>query len=269
MKLLKSLSSFVLPLIAMLITFSIYLVVNKIVDNYKKSIVNDYAIIVISNTPMAPFKTISDIDIKHIKQLNRETIIGDVKDKLSDVAINLLNTKLPYFYKIHLEKFPTALELKEIKKALLSNSNIKKVETFSSDHNRIYSLLILTQSIVTALFIVVLLSSFLLLVKQIKIWFFEHGERISIIQLHGGSLLYGSKPILNIILTSTVISSIVVIILILSVMKNIALFVQPEIVSLIPQTFSLTYELVQIVLLAIVVPLIAFFGLLVKYKSNV
>ena len=45
MKLLKSFFSVTFPLVIMLFMFSIYLIVTKVVDNYKQNITNDYAIL--------------------------------------------------------------------------------------------------------------------------------------------------------------------------------------------------------------------------------
>ncbi len=268
MKLLKSFISFTFPLIIMLFIFSIYLLVDKVVNSYKHSIANDYAIVVITNTPFITIDEIADMPIKDIEQLSRTKIIEGIKDNLSHSSLELLNKKLPYFYKIHLEEFPTTLKLEQIRKELKQMTNIKRIETFSSDHNQIYSLLILIQDIVFILFMVVLALSLLLLSKQIKIWFFEHNERISIIQLHGGSLLYSSKPILKTILLSAVVSSAVVISLLIIVVNNISLFVQPEILTIMPKVIHLEFEIFQIFVLSFVIPLITFFGLLIQYKSK-
>jgi cell division transport system permease protein len=268
MKRLKSLISFILPLIAMLITFSIYLIVNKVVDNYQKNIVNDFSIVVISIKPLQPIRSVAGIGIKNIDQLNRNAIIGGIKDNLSDSALELLDRKLPYFYKVHLATFPNNRDLMSIKRTLLANKNIQKVETFTVDHNQIYSLLALTQSIVIALFVVVLISSFLLLLKQIQIWFFEHNERITILQLHGASLIYSSKAILSIMIISIVISILLVVSLLFLALANVSMVVSLDTLQLIPDFFDLQFELLQIVVLAIITPLIAFFGLLIKYKTN-
>jgi cell division transport system permease protein len=246
--------------------FSIYLVVTKVVNNYKQNITNDYAIVVIANTPLSSIDTLAGIKVKDIEPLSREKIIKSVKDNLSDTSVELLKRKLPYFYKIHLEEFPTTLTLEKIRKELMTISNIDKIETFSNDHNKLYSLLILVQNIIFILFGAVLLLSIMLLSKQIKIWFFEHNQRITIIQLHGGSLLYSSKPIIKVILGSAFVSSILASIMLYVVISNIHLIVEPEIMTLIPTVLSMEMEILQLILLSVIIPLITFFGLLVKYK---
>jgi len=266
MKLLKSFLSFSLPLLIMLFMFSIYLVVTKVVVNYKENIINDYAILVITNTPLSSIDSLANIKVKNIEPLSRKNIIKKVKKNLSETSVDLLQKKLPYFNKIYLEEFPTTVKLEQIRKELSGIKNIKKIETFSNDHNKLYSLLVLVQNIIFILFAAVLLLSILLLSKQIKIWFFEHNERISIIQLHGGSLLYSSKPIIKIIVGSALFSSLIASSMLFTIISNIQFIVEPEIMEFIPTVLSLEMEVFKIFLLSIIIPLITFFGLLVKYK---
>ena len=266
MKHLKSFFSFTIPLIIMLITFSIYLLVNKVVDNYKENITNDYSIMVIANTPITTLDYISGIKVKEVKILKKERIIKDVKKNLSESSLKLLRTKLPYFYQLYLEEFPTTFKLEQIKKELTNIPNVKRVETFSNDHNKIYSLLILIQDIIIVLFIIVLLLSIFLLSQQIKIWFFEQSERITIIQLHGGSLLYSSKPIIKVMILSTITSIIIVSLFLFFTINNMAIIIRPEILALIPNINDLQFDIIKIAVLACTIPLITFFGLLVQHK---
>ena len=71
MKLLKSFFSFSFPLTIMLFIFAIFLLVNKVVDNYKDSIIDDYSIIVITGTPFITIDEIADMNIKNIEPINR------------------------------------------------------------------------------------------------------------------------------------------------------------------------------------------------------
>ena len=266
MRHLKSFLSFTIPLIIMLVTFSIYLLINKVVDNYKQNITNDYSIIVIANTPMKTLDYISGIKVKDVKILKREKIIKDVKKNLSSSSLKLLKNKLPYFYQVYLVEFPTTIKLEQIRKELVSIPNIKRVETFSNDHNKIYSLLILIQDIIVVLFVIILLLSFFLLSQQIKIWFFEHSQRISIIQLHGGSLLYSSKPIIKTMIISTIFSIIFVVVSLFFIINNISMIIGAEILTLIPTMDDLQIELLKIIILAFLIPIITFFGLLLQHK---
>ena len=52
MKFLKNLFAFLIPLLSMLITFSIFLLINNVVDNYKSKISRDYSIIIVTINPL-------------------------------------------------------------------------------------------------------------------------------------------------------------------------------------------------------------------------
>jgi len=268
MKHLKSYFSIIFPLMMMLMMFSIYLIVGRTVDNYKQHITDDYAIVVITNTPLKTIDRLAGIKVKSIDPISRKKIIKDVQSNLSDRSIDLLNKKLPYFYQIYLDQFPTSRNLKQIRAELSKISNIKKIEMFSNDHNKVYALLVIVDHIVFILFSVVFILSMLLLLKQIKIWFFEHSERISIIQLHGGSLLWASKPLIKIILNSSIISSLIVSLLIYIIISKVSLFLEPEVLLFLPKDLSLQMEIIKIVLLSLAIPIGTFVGLLIKYKMR-
>jgi len=268
MKPLKSFLSFTFPLIIMLFIYSVYLLVNKVVEDYQRGIINDYSIVIITNTPFITIDEVAGMGVKEVVSINRKKIIDGVKDNLSKNSIDLLNKKLPHFYKLYLDDFPTTDKLKQIRKELKEYKSVRKVETFSTDHSKIYSLLLLIEDIVFILFIIVLVLSLLLLSKQIKIWFFEHNNRITIIQLHGGSLIYASKPIIKTILLSAFSSSIVVIALLYFIANSLVTLIQPEIISILPKVIHLEMEAVQIVVLSFIIPLLTFFGLLIQYKAK-
>ncbi len=84
-----------------------------------------------------------------------EKIIENIKSNLSDNSIELLRQKLPYFYQIYLEIFPTSSELEVIKKTLLSNKDVKNVEVFYKNHNQIYLLLLILNSVSFILFFII------------------------------------------------------------------------------------------------------------------
>ena len=268
MKLLKPLMLFIFPLSMMLGSFFVFLLVNKAVNNYKQNIASDYSIIVVSSKPILSNDKLLDIKISKIEHINRKQIIGDIQDTLSKASLTALNEKLPYFCKLYLESFPTNSELKDLKKDLMGVEYISNVEIFENEHTKVYSLLVLIKDIVTILFVIVLVSSFLMLLQQIRIWFFEHSERIGILQLLGASLLYSTKFILKLISISIVISIIIVFSLIYIILSNISLLVQQEIVSIMPKISDMGPESLAIVMLAIILPLASYTILLIKHRNN-
>lgn len=164
----------------MLITFSMYIFTEEIIANYKNKISDDYAIVVITNTPLIKddINSLAGIAVKKIVTLDKEEIIQKVKDSLSENSVFLLKQRLPFFYTLHLETFPTSSQLEIIRNELAKIPNINKIEIFSKDHNKIFSLLILNQNIIIVFFIISLLFSIILFSKQIQIWFYEHQENL-------------------------------------------------------------------------------------------
>jgi cell division transport system permease protein len=268
MKLLRSLLLFIFPLGMMLSSFFVFLLVNKVVDNYRQSVASDYSIIVVSTKPILNGDKLSGVKIGKIEHIDRNKIIGDVKDTLSDTSLKALNEKLPYFCKLYLKTFPTTNELNQLEKDLRKIKYIKNVEIFENEHTKVYSLLVLTKDIVTVLFFIVLVSSFLMLLQQIRLLFFEHSKRISILQLFGASLLYSTNFIQKIMILSILLSIGLVTLLMYIVLANISLVVQPEILPIIPTFVQMDTELIKIVILAIVLPTISYTALLLKHRNK-
>ena len=69
MKFLKNLFAFLIPLLSMLITFSIFLLIDNVVDNYKSKISRDYSIIIVTNTPLEKdaIKELGGIKVERIQ----------------------------------------------------------------------------------------------------------------------------------------------------------------------------------------------------------
>jgi cell division transport system permease protein len=254
----------------MLVSLAVYVSVSKIVTTYEKSINDDYSIIIVMNTPIIEdkVKSLPSLDIKEIKYLKREKILSDLKGDLTDGSFQLLQNKLPYFYTIYLNQFPTSSKLESIKKDLQTLSGIKKIETFSQDHDEVYSLLLLIKSIVTILFAAIILFTFFIITNQVKIWFFEHQERLDIIKLHGGSIFYGAKPIIKLALVSSIVSSSTVIALVFFIKENLSKFFSTEIVKVL-NTYPIHYsnmEVITIFLLSLMIAFLTVFGVLIKHR---
>jgi len=262
--------SFSIPLIVMLFTFALFISMNKIVKTYEKSINDDYSIVIVSSSPIieSNIKDIKNINIKTITHLKRENILKNLNSDISSGTYKLLKQKLPYFYTISLEKFPTSSKLQRIKKSLLKISGIKRVETFSKNHDSVYSLLLLVKTIIFILFICIIIFTFLIMVDNVKIWFYEHQQRLTIIKLHGGSIFYAANPIIKIAIFSSIFSSIVVILLVYSIINNLNLFLNIEILSIITSNLDkyTVLEISSIFILSFILSFITVFGILIKHR---
>ena len=270
MKFLKNLFAFLIPLIAMLLTFSIYLLIGNVVDNYKKKISNDYSIVIITNTPLIKenIDKLAGIQVSKIETLKKDKIIKEIKSDLSKKSIELLRRKLPYFYQIYLEVFPTTSELKEIKDTLLQNKNIRKVEIFYKNHNQVYLLLVLLNTISFILFFIITIFAIIIIAKQIKLWFHEHHTRISILRLHGASVLYSSSSVLKYAIFSAFLACFIVGSALFYVSNNLSMLFPIELHDIVNIEIDLKLEIMKIILLSFGISIFTIIGVLFKYKIN-
>lgn len=252
----------------MLITFSMYMFTEEVITNYKTKISDDYSIVVITNTPLVKddINDLAGIDVKKIVTLDKTQIIDKVKDTLSENSLFLLKQRLPFFYTIHLETFPTSSELETIKKELSQIPNVKKIEIFSKDHNKIFSLLVLNQNIIIVFFVISLLFAIILFSKQIQIWFYEHQEKITIMQLHGASIIYSASMVIKHALIGALIAFFIVTGLLFFAFNNLSLIFPPELASIIDIDPTLDKEIALLFIMSMVISLTTIIGVLFKYK---
>lgn len=266
----KKFISFSVPLIVLLVTLCIYIIINKIVLNYNNKINGDYSIVMISNIPMNETKLQEDISfkIKNIIHIKRDDILKDLNSSLSQNTFKILKKRLPYFYTISLYDFPTTNQLKKIKKELTNIHGIKQVNTFSKNHDTIYSLLTLIKTIITILFFAISIFAFLIIYDNIRIWFYEHHERLTIIKLHGGSILYGAKPIIKLSLLSSIFSSILTISIFTIFKPTLDIFIIKELSSIVSPNiiyFNLN-DIILIFLASLILSTITVLGIILKQQ---
>ena len=270
MKSLKAIFAFFVPLLAMLITFCIFLLIDNIVDNYKNKISRDYSIVLVATNPInkESLNELAGIKVENIQLLPNEKIIENIKSNLSDNSIELLRQKLPYFYQIYLEIFPTSSELEVIKKTLLSNKDVKNVEVFYKNHNQIYLLLLILNSVSFILFFIITIFAIIIIAKQIKLWFHEHSVKISILRLHGASILYSASSILNYALISSLLSFLISAGFLYYVSHNMTVLFPLELHEIVDIDINIFVELMKIFLLSFCISIFTIFGVLLKYKIN-
>jgi cell division transport system permease protein len=268
MKFLKNTFAFIIPLTAMLLSFTIYLFSTNILANYKIKIANDYSIVVITNTPLIKedITKLADISVEKIITLKNDKIISSIQSNLSKSSINLLKRKLPHFYKIKLEVFPTTSELEIIKNELYQNRNIRKVEIFSKNHNSIYLLLLLLSQISLILFSIITIFVTIIISKQIRIWFYEHHEKITILKLHGASILYSSATILKYAIFSSLISFLMVSSIFIYLIDNIGILLPDDLENIVIVSLTIENSLIKIFFLSFGISILTIIGVLLKYK---
>jgi len=201
MKHLKSHLFLVLALVSILFSIETYFIFSKIVLNYEKKIAKNYTMLIVSKTK------ITGINFANISKIEELDISENLKNiKVSMLDLKKIREKLPYFYKIHFNKFPNPEEVKEIEQFLLDYPNITRVETFRESQTQTYDLLLIIKLISKVFMIVIFFISFLLVTKQLEVWRFEHSERMYIMELFGAPLLFRSLILLKLAIIDSIIS---------------------------------------------------------------
>ena len=211
---------------------------------------------------------LAGIKVEKIQNLPNDKIISSIQSTLSDTSIELLKQRLPNFYQIYLEIFPTSSELEDIKQTLLQNKNVKKVEVFYKNHNQIYLLLLLLNSVSFILFFIITIFAIIIIAKQIKLWFHEHSVKIAILRLHGASILYSASSILNYALFSSFLAFVICALFLFYVSNNMTVLFPLELHDIIDVKINLSMELMKIFLLSFCISIFTIFGVLLKYKIN-
>jgi len=226
--------SFFIPLYLILFSILSYIFVYKIVANYEKSINQDYAIIVVSKIPLMEQKEdlIEFFDLEDIEILENEKLLKSFKDKINEDALKLLKKELPYFYKVTLKTYPTISKLKKLKENFLKVDGVYRVETFSKNHDKVYSLLILSKSILAFVVGLILIFGIIIISNYVKIWALEEYEKLEIILLLGGTIFYGAKSLIKLALLSALFASGFAILSILFFVKNIFILFPVELANL-------------------------------------
>jgi len=203
MKYLKSHIFLIFALVSILFSIETYFLFNKIVSKYEEKIAKNYTIIVVSKTPI---KEIKFENISKITPIDIKSSLENIKKQLKNFDINKIKSKLPHFYKIHFKRFPTPSELNSLERTLLKNPNIKRIESFRQNQNQVYNLLLITKLIATIFMVIILFISFLLIIKQLEVWKFEHSDRMYIMELFGAPFWFRSAILLKLAVVDSILS---------------------------------------------------------------
>ncbi len=207
MKFFKTHISLILPLLFMMFAFEFILLINSTLNHHEELVSKDYNIIVTSTANLDEniIKTKVSSFVS-LELLDPKDLIERLKKDISDKNLNLLRASLPKFYSIKLDYLPNQSELNEIKNQLLSIASINKVETFSKTHDKIYSLLVLIKLVFWLFLFIIILLSFVLFLKQMRIWLYEHTQRVEIMCLFGAPFWFRSFMLYRVVFVDCLIS---------------------------------------------------------------
>jgi cell division transport system permease protein len=156
---------------------------------------------IVSNKPV---EKLNIPEIKNIKPIKINSYIEKLKSNFPN--IDFKNIKFPYFYSIKLKTLPSPSRLKEIENSLYALPYIKRVLTYRSSQTKIYNLLFLLKILSNLFMVIIAVLGFLLIVKQLEVWKFEHSERMYIMELFGAPFWFKGAAIFKISFIDSFIS---------------------------------------------------------------
>ena len=203
MKSLKSHLFLIFSLISIFFSIEVFMVMDKIVTQYSKKIINHYNILVVSKTP------IKKLDIDNVLKIEKIDItqnLVNLKKQLKNFDVSQLQESLPYFYRVYFNTLLTPKQLNIVETSLLKNKNIVRIETFRKNQTHTYNLLTIIKSTLTIFMVIIFIISTLLIIKQLEVWRLEHSERMYIMELFGAPFSLRSAVLLRLALLDSLFS---------------------------------------------------------------
>jgi cell division transport system permease protein len=190
----------------------IYIVIDRTVVAYEKDLNDNYSVVVVTKNKVAPKKLVAlSPTISSAKEISTKEVLSNLQSQMKQRHIDLLKLSLPHFYALHLDHYPTPSELQNLRKQLKRDAQITRIEDFSKSHDSIYTLLLLYKSISILFAIGIFAVTSLLIIKEMRIWQFQHNERMSIMAMFGAPVWMRSAVLFRLAIVDAIIASILAI----------------------------------------------------------
>ena len=205
--------SLIVALFTILFTLQVYFIIDRTIDIYEQTLRDNYSMVLVSEEDLktdlvkSQFKLVEKFD-----PVDPQKVIERLKDELNKEDLGVLRENLPKFYRVFLNIYPTPDELKILKIQLEKIDGVVRVETYSKTHDQIFKLLILFKEISNVFLLAIFLVSALLVIKEMRIWQFEHVERMNIMALFGAPLWMRSAVLFKVAVIDAFISSVLVVV---------------------------------------------------------
>ncbi len=233
MKSLKKHLSLIIALMTILFTVQIFMIVDRSITAYEANLKNDYSIIVVAKSSIKESVILSmDKMIERSEELSPDTVLKRLEGEMKSKNIELLKLSLPKFYRIHLKQFPTPKQIKRISENLLKTPLITRVEDFAQNHDTVYRLLLLFKKVAQLFGLAILAVTSLLIMKELRIWQFQHRERMSIMALFGAPVWLRSAVLFRLAIVDALIASVIVIGSFFTIVKNGWLQVELQLIGI-------------------------------------
>jgi len=210
MKSVKNHFSLVVALVSILFSIQVFVIVDRSIEAYKNSLLENYSVVIVTKSKMME-KDILVIDnlFLSVSELSPDDVIARLNTGISKKNIEFLKLTLPKFYKLKLKSYPTIDEIKILTEKLLANKSIIKVENFSHNIDNTYKLLLLFKNIIAIFAITVFIVTTLLIIKELKIWQFNHSDRMNIMRLFGAPSWMRSAILFRLAITDAIIANVI------------------------------------------------------------
>lgn len=215
MNTLKQHLSLLIPLIAMLFSLQCLLILERTVAKQEQFITQKYAIGITAKKPIT-FESIQSkiVEAKELSELNPKDSIAKLTKDIKDNSLTNLTQQLPYFYSLSLEYFPNTQRLAAIEAVLKKNPNIIAVDTFSKRHLENYMLLSFIKFSVLTFSIILVIISFMLMLKQIEIWRYANKDKMEIMDILGANVWIRNRSLFKLALIDSFLASFIITLLV-------------------------------------------------------
>lgn len=236
MKSLKNHISLIIALFTVLASVQIYIAVDRTIAAYESHLKDDYSVIVVANKSFTPeeLKTLSSM-VDRGEAISTSSVLERLKGEMSPKNLELLKLTLPKFYRLYLVRFPTPREIHQLQKKLEQHAAIERVEGFSQTHDTVYKLMLLFKDVVQIFSVAIAAVTSLLILKEMRLWQFQHAERMSIMALFGAPVWLRSAVLFRLAIVDAIIATLILCLaffmidhygFITSQLKNIGITVQ-------------------------------------------
>lgn len=208
MRSLKNHFSLIIALLSILFSIQTFVVIQRALDAYEKNLLQNYSVVIVSKNDIDKNEImLMDSSIVDVDKLSPDSVIKRLNTGINSKNMELLKLTLPRFYQLKLSHYPSPEELNKLTENLLFNDAIMKVESFSKSHNTIYKLLFLFKNVILVFSLVVVIVTILLIFKELRIWQFNHSERMNVMGLFGAPIWLSSAVLFRLAIVDALISS--------------------------------------------------------------
>lgn len=208
MRSVKNHLSLIIALFAVVFTMQVYLLIDRTIDSYESNLNESYSIVVVSSKKASPqsFLNLSP-KIIGVEEISTQQVIEKLQKQMKQRHIDLLKLSLPHFYSIKLDHYPAPSELKDLRKRLKRHSDVTRIEDFANSHDTLYQLLMLFKSLSLLFAGGIFTVTLLLILKEMRIWQFQHHERMSIMAMFGAPVWMRSAVLFRLAIVDAILAS--------------------------------------------------------------